>query len=78
MAKKAKDVFKDALALNADEREQFVRLLIEQPAGSWATPEIEQAWMDEIERRVETIDRGEAELIPAEEVFRRLDESFAK
>jgi putative addiction module component (TIGR02574 family) len=78
MVKKAEDVFKDALALNADEREQLVRLLIEQPAGSWATPEIEQAWMDEIERRVEAIDRGEAELIPAEEVFRRLDESFAK
>ena len=78
MAKKAEDVFKDALALNADEREQLVRLLIEQPAGSWATPEIEQAWMDEIERRVEAIDRGEAELIPAEKVFRRLDESFAK
>ena len=78
MVKKAEDVFKDALALTADEREQLVRLLIEQPAGSWVTPEIEQAWMDEIERRVGAIDRGEAELIPAEEVFRRLDESFAK
>ena len=78
MVKKAEDVFKDALALNADEREQLVKLLIDQSAGGWATPEIEQAWKDEVERRVEVLDRGEAELIPAEEVFRRLDDSFAK
>jgi hypothetical protein len=43
MVKKAEDVFKDALALNADERAQLVKLLIEQTAAVWTTPEIEQA-----------------------------------
>ena len=78
MVKKAEDVFKDALALNADEREQLVRLLMEKSAGGWATPEIEQSWMDECDRRVKAMDRGEMELIPADEVYRRIRERLAR
>lgn len=31
--------------------------------------DVEQAWIEEIRRRCGEIDRGEVELIPAEEVF---------
>ena len=71
MVKKAEDVFKDALALNADEREQLLKLLIEQSAAVWATPEIEQAWQEECDRREAAMDSGEMEMVSHEEVMRR-------
>jgi hypothetical protein len=45
--------------------------------NGWASPEIEQAWMDECDRRVKAMDRGEMEMIPAEEVYRRIRERLA-
>jgi putative addiction module component (TIGR02574 family) len=78
MVKKAENVFKDALALSAAQREELVRLLTMHRDGCGATPENEQAWAEEIERRVAAMDRGEMELIPAEDVFRRLEERFPK
>ena len=78
MAKKAVNVFKDALALSDAEREELVRLLTMHRDGCGAAPENEQAWAEEIERRVAAMDRGEMELIPAEDVFRRLEERFSK
>jgi putative addiction module component (TIGR02574 family) len=38
--------------------------------------EIEQAWIREAERRSAEIARGEAKLIPGDEVFARLNERF--
>ncbi len=35
-------------------------------------PEIDRVWVEEAERRVAQIDRGEVELIPGEEVFAKL------
>lgn len=34
--------------------------------------DVEEAWIREIERRVRQVDEGEAERIPAEEVFARI------
>lgn len=34
---------------------------------AWGSPEIEAAWMEEIERRAEAVERGEVELIDFEE-----------
>jgi len=51
MAKKAQDVYQDALALSEPEREELLRLLAAQHDGGFASPEIEQAWMQEIARR---------------------------
>jgi putative addiction module component (TIGR02574 family) len=34
--------------------------------------DVEKAWLDEIARRSAEIDRGEAELIPGDEVFARI------
>lgn len=37
----------------------------------------EEAWDEECARRIAAVDRGEMELIPAEEVFRQIDERLA-
>ena len=39
--------------------------------------EIEEAWMAEVERRIQAIEDGTAELIPAEQVFRELRAKYA-
>jgi len=44
MAKKAQDVYQDALALSESEREELLRLLAAQHDSGFASPEIEQAW----------------------------------
>ncbi len=72
MARKAEELYKEALALSAEEREELKRLLSMQADSGWASPEIEQAWMEEIERREQAYANGEVQLIPADEVFREL------
>lgn len=36
------------------------------------TPEIEQSWMEEVERRLDEVDAGEVELIPVEETIAKM------
>jgi hypothetical protein len=72
MVRSAKDVYRDALALNAEEREELVRLLTQRDDEGWASPEIKQAWIDEIRRRDQLDAEGKIRWIPGEEVFRDL------
>ena len=61
---------KAAMELPIDERAQLAgKLLIslEEPSES----EIEQLWVEEAERRLETFREGKVKGIPADEVFRR-------
>lgn len=44
----------------------------EEPLTDAELAEIEQAWVREAERRLAEIDRGEARLIPGDEVFERI------
>ena len=73
--KAVKAVYEAALKLSAAERELLVAML-EQGSpceDDWfATPEVAQAWNEEIARRIKAIDEGKMLLIPAEEVHRRL------
>lgn len=78
MVRKAEEIYREALALSEAEREELVRLLTMKNDGLWASPEIEQAWMEECDRRVKAIDRGEMNLIPAEEVYRRIRERLVR
>ena len=71
MARNAKDVYRDALALSDEERDELVRLLTQRDDEGWASPEIKQAWMEEIARRVRLREAGKARTIPAEQVLRR-------
>ena len=71
MSRTAQDVYRDALALSEEEREELVRLLTVQPDDGWGSPEIKQAWLEEIARREKLYQEGKMKTIPAEEVLRR-------
>jgi putative addiction module component (TIGR02574 family) len=56
--------------LPPEERARLAELLLESLVGVSA-PSIEAAWNAEILKRVEAYERGELELLPAEDVFAR-------
>ena len=78
MVRKPEELYKEALKLSEEEREELVRLLTMQADSGWASPEIEQAWMEECDRRMTAIEDGTMELIPADEVYRHVRERLAK
>jgi len=78
MVRKPEELYKEALTMSAEEREELVRLLTMQVDSGWASPEIEQAWMEEIDRREQAYAEGKMKLIPADEVFRHARERLRK
>ena len=67
----ANKVFEEALSLPSDERVSLVEKLL----TSLNLPiqaEIDRLWMEESERRVSQIERGDVELIPGDEVFAKI------
>jgi putative addiction module component (TIGR02574 family) len=78
MVRKAEELYKEALALSAEEREELKRLLSMQADSGWASPEIEQAWMEEIERREQDYRAGKTKMIPGDEVIRNAREHLRK
>ncbi|HQU90686.1 MAG TPA: addiction module protein [Pyrinomonadaceae bacterium] len=40
--------------------------------------EIDEAWKEEVERRIDEVENGEVKLIPGEEVFARMRERYKK
>ena len=64
----ARKILDDALALPPEERAALVDALSESLEPVNVSPE----WRDEIRRRIEAIERGEAELVPWAEVRARL------
>ena len=78
MSRKAEELYKQALTLTAEEREELMRLLSMQADSGWASPEIERAWMEECDRREKEIADGKAEWIPVDESIRRAREHLRK
>jgi len=74
--KTASDLYQEALALDHDERDELLRLLAQGTGRGFATPEIEQAWMEEIERRQRDLKDGKIREIPADEVMRELHDRY--
>jgi putative addiction module component (TIGR02574 family) len=60
----------EALRLPLNERANLAHKLL-LSLESLAAPEIEQIWLDEAERRVNEIEQGLVQLIPAAEVSRK-------
>jgi putative addiction module component (TIGR02574 family) len=59
-----------ASQLTPDERVELIEtILVHLPESD---PEWAAAWMAEVEKRMDAVERGEAELIPAEEMLARL------
>lgn len=59
---------KKARTLNVEERAQLAQELLESVERE-ADPDVQAAWEAEIADRIARYERGEAKLIPAEEVF---------
>ena len=69
-------IINEALALPEEERLDIVDALL---ASIYKTSdEIDQAWKVELERRMASVESGEATLIPAEEVFAELRRRYGK
>jgi putative addiction module component (TIGR02574 family) len=71
MSKVLTELKEKAAQLPELERAELALSLIESLDGA-ADEGVEEAWDREIARRVAEIERGEAKLIPAEDVFTRL------
>jgi putative addiction module component (TIGR02574 family) len=72
MSPQASELLEKALTLSTQDRgliiDRLTRSLDEGPAEEG----VEAAWSDEVKRRVEEIQSGKVEMIPGEEVDRRL------
>jgi putative addiction module component (TIGR02574 family) len=71
MAKSARELFKEAMRLDPQERAALMRLLIE-ALDAETEQGVDDAWRVEIERRMVELDSGSVEAIPWEEVRERL------
>ena len=78
MARKAEEIYREALALSDEERGKLLRLLAVRESGGYASPEIEQAWLEEIKRREREFEEGKVTSIPYEEVMGELRERYCK
>ena len=62
------DISKQARNLTLEERAQLAQELLESVERD-SDPDVQQAWESEVASRIARYERGEAKLIPAEEVF---------
>lgn len=76
--KTAEDVYEDALALSEAERERLKSMLSNAESSGWASPEIEQAWMEEVQQRIKLLGEGKMATLPATDALNRARERLAK
>jgi len=72
MTPRVSEVLEKALSLSTQERGLLIDHLIESLDEEPPEEGVEQAWAEEIKRRVDDIRSGKVEMIPGEEVRRRL------
>jgi len=73
----AEEIYQEVQKLSADERELLLAMLQQKDASGLATPEIDQAWVKEIRRRVRLLDEGKMKTIPMEEALQRAHDRLA-
>ena len=76
MTPKASEVLAQAMQLSPQERELLIDRLVESLDEEPAEAGAEEAWADEIKRRVDEIRSGKVKMIAGEEVLRELAEDF--
>ena len=77
MVASPKELYKEAMRLDPEERAELVALLLES-LEIIEDDGVESAWLREIEKRVEAIDSGAVETIPWSEVKHRVFEPRAR
>ena len=70
-------VREDALALSDADRVALARDLLSSLDAAEADPDVEQAWAEEAERRLEEIRSCKVQPVPGEEVLRKARERLA-
>ena len=70
-AKSAQKLFEEAMRLDPKERATLVRLLID-ALDAKSDEGAEDAWRDEVERRITELDSGTVQTVPWEELRARL------
>jgi hypothetical protein len=75
MNEKVADILRQVRELSEKERAALIEALAEDEACAFASPEIAKAWEEEIERRIDAIDRGE---MPVRDVSEVTYESLIK
>jgi putative addiction module component (TIGR02574 family) len=78
MASKIKELYEKAMRLDEEERQKLVRLLEEADDCRDSKDEIERNWNNEASRRYKDYKDGKVDGIPADEVFRRLEDRFER
>lgn len=77
MARAIADIEEDVRALSPQEKEQLLRLLLEELSGP-PDPNVERAWLEEAQRRSSDFDKGLISTSPSEDVFRRAREDLRR
>ena len=77
MARPLSKIQEEIRTLSASDKEALLQLLWEELDGP-SDPDVEAAWLEEVRRRGREIDSGQVELLPADEVFRKLEASLKK
>ena len=67
MSTSLKQIEEQARALSAEDRAKLAQSLLDSLQSPLS--DIEKAWAEEIEQRIEAFDRGEISAYPAEDVF---------
>jgi len=78
MVSKAEELYQEVLALSDEERGKLMRLLVTRESHGYVSPEIEQAWLEEIKRRERDIAEGRSDWLPGDEVMRELRERYCE
>ncbi|MGB9203659.1 MAG: addiction module protein [Terriglobales bacterium] len=76
MTPQVSEVLEKALALSTHERGLLIDHLIESLDEGPAEEGVEEAWDQEIKRRVEDVRSGKVKMIPGEQVLRELAKEF--
>jgi putative addiction module component (TIGR02574 family) len=78
MTPEASEVLAKAMQLSSHERELLIDQLVESLDEEPAEPGAEEAWAQEIKRRVDEIRSGKVKMIPGEQVERELAARFRR
>ena len=77
MTRAAEKLLAEALTLDTRERADLAAKLLASLDGE-PDDEVEAAWAAEVERRIQDIEAGRAELLPWEDVERRIEKEILK
>ena len=73
----SEEIFRDAMALPPEDRAELTERLVESLAQD-ISPEITEAQLAEVRRRIAQVESGEAELIPGDEALARVRNLLAQ